>query len=53
MIVVNIDIDWEDDDIECNAALLDSAVLSATSSLNERGPKNARLHGEYRFYYLF
>lgn len=41
-----IEIDFDDDDIECNEALLESAVLSATSSLNERGPENARLNGE-------
>lgn len=51
--VVDTDIDWEDDDIECNLPLLDNAVLSATSSLNERGPKNARLHGEYRFFFIY
>lgn len=39
------EIDYDDDDIECNVPLLDSAVLSATSSLNERGPDNARLNG--------
>lgn len=40
------EIDYDDDDIECNLSLLDGAVLSATSSLNERGPENARLNGE-------
>lgn len=40
------EIDYEDDDIECNLPLLDGAALSATSSLNERGPENARLNGE-------
>lgn len=39
-------IDYDDDDIECNLPLLDNAVLTATSSLNERGPDNARLNGE-------
>lgn len=41
-----IEIDYEDEDIECNLPLLDGAQLSATSSLNERGPENARLNGE-------
>jgi hypothetical protein len=39
--------DYDDDDIECNLPLLDSADISATSFLNERGPKNARLNGKY------
>lgn len=52
MLVVDTDIDWEDDDIECNLPLLDNAVLSATSFLNEREPKNARLHGEYRVFII-
>lgn len=52
MLIVDTDIDWEDDDIECNLPLLDNAVLSATSFLNEREPKNARLHGEYRVYFI-
>lgn len=42
----SVEIDYEDDDIECNLPLLDGAQLSATSSLNERGPSNARLNGE-------
>jgi hypothetical protein len=41
-----VEIDYDDEDIECNLPLLDGAVLSATSSLNERGPENARLNGE-------
>lgn len=40
------EIDYDDDDIECNLPLLEGAVLSATSSLDERGPENARLNGE-------
>lgn len=47
-----IEIDYEDDDIECNLPLLDGAQLSATSSLNERGPENARLNGESSNYFL-
>ena len=35
-----------DDEYECNVPLLDRAVLKATSSLNERGPENARLNGK-------
>lgn len=31
---------------DCNLPLLEHAVLSATSSLRERGPENARLNGE-------
>lgn len=42
-----LEIDYDDDDIECNLPLLDNAVLSATSWLNERGPENARLNGEF------
>lgn len=41
-----LEIDYDNDDIECNLPLLDGAVLSATSALNERGPENARLNGE-------
>jgi hypothetical protein len=41
-----LDIDYDDDDLECNLPLLEGAVLSATTSLNERGPENARLNGE-------
>lgn len=31
---------------ECNVPLLDQAVISATTSLRERGPENARLNGK-------
>lgn len=31
---------------DCNLPLLEHAVLSATSSLRERGPENARLNGK-------
>jgi hypothetical protein len=48
----SVDIDYDDDDIECNLPLLDGAVLSATSSLNERGPENARLNGESSSYHV-
>lgn len=41
-----LDIDYDDGDLECNLPLLEGAVLSATTSLNERGPENARLNGE-------
>ena len=41
-----IETDYDDDDLECNLPLLEGAVLSATSSLNERGPENARLNSE-------
>lgn len=41
------EIDYEDADIECNFPLLEGAALSATSSLNERGPENAHLNGEF------
>lgn len=34
------------DDYECNEELLKSAALSATSSLPDRGPNNARLYGD-------
>lgn len=34
------------DDDECEIPLLDRAQLTATTSLSERGPKNARLNGE-------
>lgn len=33
------------DEYECNEELLKGAALSATSSLRDRGPENARLHG--------
>lgn len=33
-------------DYECNQPLLERAVLTATSSLSERGPDKARLNGE-------
>lgn len=35
---------------ECNVPLLDQAALSATSSLRERGPENARLNGKQKIY---
>lgn len=41
-----LEIDYDDDDLECNLPLLEGAVLSATSSLNERGPENARLNSK-------
>lgn len=44
-----LDIDYDDDDLECNLPLLEGAVLSATTSLNERGPENARLNGESNY----
>lgn len=47
------EIDYEDDDIECNLPLLDGAVLSATSYLNERGPQNARLNGEFTHFVCY
>lgn len=31
---------------ECNIPLLDQAAITATSSLRERGPENARLNGK-------
>ncbi|GAB0096254.1 neurexin-4-like isoform X1 [Sergentomyia squamirostris] len=31
---------------ECNLPLMEQAALSATSSLRERGPNNARLDGK-------
>lgn len=34
------------DDDECNIPLLDRAQLTATTSLPERGPQNARLNGK-------
>lgn len=43
---------------ECNTPLIDRAVLSATSSMNERGPENAILEGipvaarRSRFFFL-
>jgi len=33
------------DEYECNEELLKRAALSATSSLRDRGPENARLYG--------
>lgn len=33
-------------DYECNTALLYKSELSATSSMNERGPQNAVLYGK-------
>lgn len=36
------------DDYECNESLLEHAKITATSSLRERGPENARLNGEYK-----
>jgi hypothetical protein len=33
------------DEYECNEELLKGAKLSATSSLPDRGPQNARLYG--------
>lgn len=45
-----LEIDYDNDDIECNLPLLNGAVLSATSALNERGPENARLNGELNFF---
>lgn len=47
LLFILIEIDYDNDDIECNLPLLDGAVLSATSALNERGPENARLNGEW------
>lgn len=35
-----------DDEYECNTPLLDRAQLKATSFVKDRGPENARLHGE-------
>lgn len=34
-------------DYECNQPLMDRAVLTATSSLSERGPEKARLNGKF------
>lgn len=31
---------------ECNIPLLEQAAITATSSLRERGPENARLNGK-------
>ncbi|KYN19700.1 hypothetical protein ALC57_07926, partial [Trachymyrmex cornetzi] len=40
-------------DDECIFPLLDRAYITATTSLPERGPNNARLHGEKEmFVYL-
>lgn len=36
------------DDDECYIPLLDRAQITATSSLPERGPQNARLNGKKR-----
>jgi hypothetical protein len=47
--LTSVEIDYDDDDIECNEPLLEGAALTATSSLNERGPENARLNGESCF----
>jgi hypothetical protein len=33
------------DEYDCNEELLKGAALSATSSLRDRGPQNARLYG--------
>lgn len=33
---------------ECNFPMLDHAELTATTSLRERGAKNARLNGKFR-----
>lgn len=38
---------------ECNEPLLEKAQLSATSSLRERGPENARLDGIHYSYFYF
>lgn len=46
-----VEIDYDDDDIECNIPLLEGSVLTATSALNERGPENARLNGKF-FYFI-
>lgn len=51
----SVEIDYDDTDIECNEPLLEGAALTATSSLNERGPENARLNGEFfckLFYFI-
>lgn len=34
-------------DYECNEPLVANAKLTATSSLRDRGPENAKLYGEY------
>ncbi|CAK1542834.1 unnamed protein product [Leptosia nina] len=34
-------------DYECNEPLLETAKLTATSSLRERGPDNAKLYGSH------
>lgn len=39
-------------DYECNTPLLEKAVLKATSSMQDRGPENARLDSEF-FFLLF
>lgn len=41
------------DDDECYIPLLDRAQLTATTSLPERGPKNARLNGKKRHFQMF
>ncbi|CAD7006658.1 unnamed protein product [Ceratitis capitata] len=33
-------------DYDCNQPLMEHAVLTATSSLNDRGPEKARLNGK-------
>lgn len=35
-------------DYECNTPLMEKAVLTATSALNDRGPEKARLNGKLR-----
>lgn len=34
-------------DYECNEPLIANAKLTATSSLRDRGPENAKLYGKY------
>lgn len=36
------------DSYECNEPLVEGAKLTATSSLRERGPDNAKLYGKTR-----
>lgn len=38
---------------DCNVPLLETAAITATSSLRERGPNNARLNGKDYSFYLF
>jgi len=52
IIVILLEYDYDDNDIECNIPLLDRAQLSATSQLQERGPENARLNGEFHSIYI-